>query len=162
MSGWVKVKKALQKNGYKIPPKAYFKRRKRRRQLQQRGADAASRQPETSRTTGSDTPRAVRSAIAPTQRRYMSISMYAFQQKLKEEREAKRNQLDDRHAYILKTVADSLGVDYSEVEDAILEGTQVGVDTGGWGIGVRVLYGYIVLYNWFKLSKIGFHSDHLL
>ena len=48
-----------------------------------------------------------------------------FQQKLKEEREAKRSQLDERHNYILQTVADSLGLEYSEVEDAILEGTQV-------------------------------------
>ena len=49
----------------------------------------------------------------------------SFQQKLKEEREAKRAQLDDRHDYILVTVADALGLDKSEVEDAILEGTQV-------------------------------------
>ena len=48
-----------------------------------------------------------------------------FQQKLKEEREAKRSQLDERHNYILQIVADSLGLEYSEVEDAILEGTQV-------------------------------------
>ena len=48
-----------------------------------------------------------------------------WQQKLKEEREAKRSQLDERHNYILQTVADSLGLEYSEVEDAILEGTQV-------------------------------------
>ena len=47
------------------------------------------------------------------------------QQKLKEEREAKRNQLDERHAYILQAVADSLGVDKSEIEDAILEGNQI-------------------------------------
>jgi len=49
-----------------------------------------------------------------------------FQQKLKEEREAKRQHLDDRHIYILQTVADSLGLELSEVEDAVLEGTQVG------------------------------------
>lgn len=49
---------------------------------------------------------------------------------MKEEREAKRAQLDDRHGYILKTVADSLGLEYSEVEDAILEGTQVGHNFG--------------------------------
>ena len=49
-----------------------------------------------------------------------------LQQKLKEERENKRQQLDERHAYILVTVGDCLGLDKSEVEDAILEGTQVG------------------------------------
>ena len=48
-----------------------------------------------------------------------------FQQKLKEEREAKRQHLDDRHKYILQTVADGLGLDASEVEDCILEGKQV-------------------------------------
>ncbi|XP_052816057.1 dynein axonemal heavy chain 5-like isoform X6 [Mya arenaria] len=47
------------------------------------------------------------------------------QQKLKEEREAKRQHLDDRHIYILQTVADSLGLELSEVEDAVLEGSQI-------------------------------------
>ncbi|XP_012940947.1 dynein heavy chain 5, axonemal [Aplysia californica] len=47
------------------------------------------------------------------------------QQKLKEEREAKRNQLDERHYYVLQTVADGLGMERSEVEDAILEGNQI-------------------------------------
>ena len=47
------------------------------------------------------------------------------QQKLKEEREAKRSQLDERHYYVLQTVADSLGMERAEVEDAILEGNQV-------------------------------------
>ncbi|BFZ13509.1 hypothetical protein BsWGS_16546 [Bradybaena similaris] len=46
-------------------------------------------------------------------------------QKLKEEREAKRSQLDERHYYVLQTVADSLGMDRSEVEDAVLEGSQI-------------------------------------
>ncbi|KAK3610339.1 hypothetical protein CHS0354_029807 [Potamilus streckersoni] len=46
-------------------------------------------------------------------------------QKLKEEREAKRHHLDERHNWILQTVADSLGLERSEVEDAILEGNQI-------------------------------------
>ena len=49
-----------------------------------------------------------------------------LQQKLKEQREEKRSQLDERHAYILQTVADCLGLEKTEVEDAILEGQQVG------------------------------------
>jgi len=47
------------------------------------------------------------------------------QQKLKEEREAKRAQLDGRHDYVLSIVASCLGLDKPDVEDAILEGTQV-------------------------------------
>lgn len=55
------------------------------------------------------------------------IILYFLQQKLKEERDAKRAQLDERHNYILQTVADSLGLERSETEDAILEGNQVGI-----------------------------------
>ncbi|XP_052831159.1 dynein axonemal heavy chain 5-like [Octopus bimaculoides] len=47
------------------------------------------------------------------------------QQKLKEERESKRKQLDDRHWYILQTVADCLQLDKLDVEESILEGTQI-------------------------------------
>ncbi|XP_055955514.1 dynein axonemal heavy chain 5 isoform X2 [Patella vulgata] len=46
-------------------------------------------------------------------------------QKLKEEREQKRARLDERHHYILQTVADSLALEKSEVEDYILEGNQI-------------------------------------
>ena len=47
------------------------------------------------------------------------------QAKLKEEREAKRNSLDDRHAHLFQIVADRLGLDKNEVEDFVLEGNQV-------------------------------------
>ncbi|XP_064611990.1 dynein axonemal heavy chain 5-like isoform X2 [Liolophura sinensis] len=46
-------------------------------------------------------------------------------QKLKEERDAKRASLDERHWYILQTVADCLVMEPAEVEDAILEGRQI-------------------------------------
>lgn len=51
--------------------------------------------------------------------------MCFFKQKLKEEREAKRAQLDGRHDYILSIVASCLGLEKSDVEDATLEGKQV-------------------------------------
>ncbi|XP_060585698.1 dynein axonemal heavy chain 5-like, partial [Ruditapes philippinarum] len=54
-----------------------------------------------------------------------AAAIEGVQQKLKEEREAKRQHLDERHIYILQTVADSLGLELSEVEDCILEGTQI-------------------------------------
>uniref|UniRef100_A0A3P9MF80 Dynein, axonemal, heavy chain 5 n=1 Tax=Oryzias latipes TaxID=8090 RepID=A0A3P9MF80_ORYLA len=44
---------------------------------------------------------------------------------LKEEREAKRAQLDGRHDYILNTLALCLGLEKDDVEDAILEGVQI-------------------------------------
>ncbi|XP_026149068.1 dynein heavy chain 5, axonemal isoform X2 [Mastacembelus armatus] len=52
-------------------------------------------------------------------------SVKEMQQKLKEEREAKRAQLDGRHDYILSIVASCLGLEKSDVEDAILEGNQI-------------------------------------
>ncbi len=45
--------------------------------------------------------------------------------KLKEERDAKRNTLDDRHFYIFQIATDRLGLEKNEVEEASLEGNQV-------------------------------------
>jgi len=53
------------------------------------------------------------------------VHLLITQQKLKEEREAKRAQLDSRHDYILSIVSSCVGLEKAEVEDAILEGTQV-------------------------------------
>lgn len=55
---------------------------------------------------------------------------------LKEEREAKRAQLDGRHDYILNTLALCLGLEKDDVEDAILEGVQVLKETLSLG-GVK-------------------------
>ncbi|XP_060937369.1 dynein axonemal heavy chain 5 isoform X1 [Limanda limanda] len=52
-------------------------------------------------------------------------SLSEMQQKLKEEREAKRAQLDGRHDYILSIVASCLGLEKADVEDSILEGNQI-------------------------------------
>ncbi|KAM9310817.1 dynein axonemal heavy chain 5 [Pholidichthys leucotaenia] len=52
-------------------------------------------------------------------------SLKEIQQKLKEEREAKRAQLDGRHDYVLSIVASCLGLEKADVEDAILEGNQI-------------------------------------
>ncbi|XP_076010940.1 dynein axonemal heavy chain 5 isoform X2 [Genypterus blacodes] len=48
-----------------------------------------------------------------------------LQLKLKEEREAKRAQLDGRHDYVLSIVAACLGLDKADVEDDMLEGKQI-------------------------------------
>ncbi|KAF4087596.1 hypothetical protein AMELA_G00072460 [Ameiurus melas] len=52
-------------------------------------------------------------------------SIRDIQQKLKEEREAKRARLDGRHDYTLSIVASCTGLEKAEVEDAILEGAQI-------------------------------------
>ncbi|XP_040900389.1 dynein heavy chain 5, axonemal isoform X3 [Toxotes jaculatrix] len=61
----------------------------------------------------------------PTQPSVQVESLKEMQQKLKEEREAKRAQLDGRHDYILSIVASCLGLEKAEVEDAVLEGNQI-------------------------------------
>ncbi|XP_059194328.1 dynein axonemal heavy chain 5 [Centropristis striata] len=61
----------------------------------------------------------------PTQPSVQVESLKEMQQKLKEEREAKRAQLDGRHDYILSIVASCLGLEKSDVEDATLEGNQI-------------------------------------
>ncbi|XP_032373613.1 dynein heavy chain 5, axonemal isoform X1 [Etheostoma spectabile] len=61
----------------------------------------------------------------PTQSSVPVESLKEMQQKLKEEREAKRAQLDGRHDYILSIVASCLGLEKSDVEDATLEGNQI-------------------------------------
>ncbi|XP_062848702.1 dynein axonemal heavy chain 5 [Trichomycterus rosablanca] len=52
-------------------------------------------------------------------------SIRDLQQKLKEEREAKRARLDGRHDYVLSIVASCTDLEKSEVEDAVLEGAQI-------------------------------------
>ncbi|XP_060906983.1 dynein axonemal heavy chain 5 [Labrus mixtus] len=61
----------------------------------------------------------------PSQTSVPGESHKEVQQKLKEEREAKRAQLDGRHDYILSIVASCLGLEKADVEDAILEGNQI-------------------------------------
>ena len=51
----------------------------------------------------------------------------AVQQRVREGREQKRAQLDERHDYLLSIVAEHLALELTNVEDAILEGSQVTV-----------------------------------
>jgi len=44
---------------------------------------------------------------------------------VREDREQKRAELDERHDYILTIVADHLGLEFTQVKNAILEGLQV-------------------------------------
>lgn len=57
----------------------------------------------------------------------MSCNIFGpfLQQRLKEEKEAKRARLDGRHAYLFAIIASCIDLDKTEVEDAILEGNQV-------------------------------------
>ncbi|GCB63443.1 hypothetical protein scyTo_0004418 [Scyliorhinus torazame] len=48
-----------------------------------------------------------------------------YQHKLREEREAKRTQLDTRHEYVFDIVATCVHLERSDVEDAILDGVQL-------------------------------------
>ncbi|XP_078543788.1 dynein axonemal heavy chain 5 [Lissotriton helveticus] len=48
-----------------------------------------------------------------------------LKQKLKEEKEVKRAQLDGRHDYVLGIVAACLDLEKAEIEDAVLEGNQI-------------------------------------
>ncbi|XP_051812950.1 dynein axonemal heavy chain 5 [Acanthochromis polyacanthus] len=61
----------------------------------------------------------------PSQPLVPAETLKEMQQKLKEEREAKRAQLDGRHDYILSIVASCLGLEKADVEDAILDGHQI-------------------------------------
>ncbi|XP_053100655.1 dynein axonemal heavy chain 5-like isoform X3 [Hemicordylus capensis] len=61
----------------------------------------------------------------PTQPIAPMENIKEMQQKLKEEKEAKRAHLDGRHDYILSIVASCVGLEKTEVEDAILEGNQI-------------------------------------
>ena len=53
------------------------------------------------------------------------VDIVFFQQKAREEREAKRSMLDQRHEFLLQTIADCLDLSVEEATDALLEGTQV-------------------------------------
>jgi hypothetical protein len=44
---------------------------------------------------------------------------------VKEEREAKLSHMDPRHDYIVKTLAENMQFDISEVEECMLDGDQV-------------------------------------
>ncbi|TKC53227.1 hypothetical protein EI555_007550, partial [Monodon monoceros] len=58
-------------------------------------------------------------------RREGSGYIYSRQQRLKEEKEAKRARLDGRHDYLFAIVASCVDLNKTEVEDAILEGNQI-------------------------------------
>ena len=53
------------------------------------------------------------------------LKIFDLQQKLKEEREAKRASLDSRHQYLFSAIAAKLGTDEQAVEELVLDGVQV-------------------------------------
>ena len=56
---------------------------------------------------------------------HSSFFHFSFQQKAREEREAKRAMIDFRHEYLISTVATTLGLTNEEVTESLLEGSQV-------------------------------------
>ncbi|XP_039248303.2 dynein axonemal heavy chain 5-like isoform X1 [Styela clava] len=66
-----------------------------------------------------------RFASASGKYRQSTHNVVEAMQKLKEERENKRAQLDGRHEYIINAVGHSLGLETSEIEESLLEGTQI-------------------------------------
>ncbi len=56
---------------------------------------------------------------------YLTSKIFILKAKLKEERDAKRATLDDRHYHVFQIVADRLGIDKNEVEESALDGNQV-------------------------------------
>ena len=51
--------------------------------------------------------------------------LFTLQQKLKEEREAKRQSMDGRHQFVINTMVSKVNMEPSEVEEFLLEGDQV-------------------------------------
>ena len=50
---------------------------------------------------------------------------FCSQARAKEEREVKKSKLDGRHEYLLGNIADVLNIEYNEVVEHVIEGTQV-------------------------------------
>lgn len=65
------------------------------------------------------------SFVGPTHQFYFMSVLHRSQQKLKEEKEAKRASLDARHQYVFGMLAMRLNMEESEVEEHMLDGDQV-------------------------------------
>lgn len=67
------------------------------------------------------------SAIKDNRTRGLSVAdtFKEKQQRLKDEREAKKAQLDGRHEYLIGCIADALNIEFTEVVDFIIEGDQI-------------------------------------